>query len=95
MLLLLIGHGGLGLLLNAGKLEANFTFGPLFGIFVLLMFFAFLRDNVWRPIDAVWIRRAGGLSTAATAPPGASTSARRPGSGSASPFSASPWRCPG
>ena len=35
------------------------------------MFFAFLRDNVWRPIDARWIRRAeAACSTAATLPSG-------------------------
>ena len=45
VLLPLIGHDGLGLLLNAGKLVHNYV-GPLFAVFVLLMFFAFLRDNV-------------------------------------------------
>ena len=39
-------------------------------VFVLLMFFAFLRDNVWRPIDAVWIRRAGGLLDGSHVPSG-------------------------
>ena len=66
VLLPLIGHDGLGLLLNAGKLVHNYV-GPLFGLFVVLMFFAFLRDNVWRPIDAEWIRRAGGASCSSPA----------------------------
>ncbi|HRM69482.1 MAG TPA: formate dehydrogenase subunit gamma [Thauera phenylacetica] len=69
VLLPLIGHGGLGLLLNAGKLVHNYV-GPLFAVFVLLMFFAFLRDNVWRPIDAEWIRRAGGLLDGSHVPSG-------------------------
>ena len=57
-----------GLLLNAPASWYNYV-GPLFGVFVVLMFFAFLRDNVWRPIDAQWIRRApAACSTAATCP---------------------------
>ena len=60
VLLPLLGHGALGGLLAAGKLVHNYV-GPLFGVFVVLMILTFVRDNVWQAIDAVWIRRAGGL----------------------------------
>lgn len=60
VLLPIIGQGGLGVLLNVGKLVHNYV-GPAFAVFLLLMFIAFLRDNVWHSSDAIWIRKAGGL----------------------------------
>jgi formate dehydrogenase subunit gamma len=38
----------------------NFV-GPLFIMSVLVFIVLFVRDNVWRSIDALWIRKAGGL----------------------------------
>jgi formate dehydrogenase subunit gamma len=54
------GHGVLSWVLTVGKLVHNYV-GPLFGVFVLLMFFTFVRDNVWQACDAIWIRKAGGF----------------------------------
>ena len=59
---------------SAGKLVPTYV-GPLFRGLRGLMFLPSLRDNVWRPIDAQWIRRAGGLLDGATCLRGASTSA--------------------
>ncbi|NLF53386.1 MAG: formate dehydrogenase subunit gamma [Thauera phenolivorans] len=56
----LFGGDLLALLLSAGKLVHNYI-GPLFGVFLLMMFFTFVRDNLWHPSDATWIRRGGGL----------------------------------
>jgi formate dehydrogenase subunit gamma len=60
VLLPIFGHAFLAAVLELGKLVHNYV-GPVFGGFVLLMILTFVRDNVWRAIDAVWIRRAGGL----------------------------------
>ena len=38
----------------------NFV-GPLFIMSVLVFIVLFVRDNVWQSIDALWIRKAGGL----------------------------------
>ncbi|MBP6097072.1 MAG: formate dehydrogenase subunit gamma [Methyloversatilis sp.] len=38
----------------------NFV-GPLFILSVLVFIVLFIRDNVWQAIDALWIRKAGGL----------------------------------
>jgi formate dehydrogenase subunit gamma len=38
----------------------NFV-GPLFILSVLVFIVLFIRDNVWQGIDALWIRKAGGL----------------------------------
>lgn len=38
----------------------NFV-GPLFLLSIVVSFFIFMKDNVWRPEDALWIRKAGGL----------------------------------
>lgn len=35
--------------------------GPLFLVATLLMIVLFVKDNVWQAIDALWIRKAGGL----------------------------------
>lgn len=37
--------------------------GPLFFVSILLFSIMFVRDNVWQSIDALWIRKAGGLLT--------------------------------
>jgi len=38
----------------------NFV-GPVFILSVLLFIVLFVKDNVWQAIDALWIRKAGGL----------------------------------
>lgn len=40
----------------------NFV-GPVFILSVLLFIVLFVKDNVWQAIDALWIRKAGGLLT--------------------------------
>lgn len=54
------GHEFLSWVLTLGKLVHNYV-GPVFGVFVLMMIFTFLRDNVWQACDMIWIRKAGGL----------------------------------
>lgn len=56
----LFGHAFMAGMLSAAKLMHNYV-GPLFGVFIVLMIFTFMRDNVWQACDAIWIRRAGGL----------------------------------
>ena len=41
--------------------NAHNLVGPLFLASVLLMIALFIKDNVWQSIDALWIRKAGGL----------------------------------
>lgn len=36
-------------------------FGPLFLLSICISFFIFVKDNLWQAIDALWIRKAGGL----------------------------------
>lgn len=69
VLLPIIGQDGLGALLNVGKLVHNYV-GPAFAVFLVLMFVAFLRDNVWHASDALWIRKAGGLMSGEHVPSG-------------------------
>jgi formate dehydrogenase subunit gamma len=37
--------------------------GPLFILSVIVFIVLFVKDNVWQKIDALWIRKAGGLLT--------------------------------
>lgn len=60
LLVPVFGHAFLSGVLTIGKLVHNYV-GPLFGLFIVLMFFAFVRDNLWQRSDAIWIRRGGGL----------------------------------
>ncbi|HRJ23301.1 MAG TPA: formate dehydrogenase subunit gamma [Thauera sp.] len=69
VLLPIFGHGVLAALLDVGKTVHNYV-GPAFGVFVVLMILTFLRDNVWQAIDAVWIRRAGGVLDGSHVPSG-------------------------
>jgi formate dehydrogenase subunit gamma len=40
----------------------NFV-GPLFAVCTVIMFFTFVRDNIWQRGDWEWVRKAGGLFT--------------------------------
>ena len=55
-----IGHNAFGYLAFISKTTHNFV-GPLFLVSVVLMVVLFVRDNVWQAIDALWIKKAGGL----------------------------------
>ena len=59
----------LGMLLNLSKPVHNYV-GPVFGIFLIIMIFMFLRDNVWERCDALWIRKAGGVVSGEHVPSG-------------------------
>jgi formate dehydrogenase subunit gamma len=47
----------------------NFV-GPLFVVCTVIMFFAFVRDNLPRAYDWLWVRKAGGLFTGEHVPSG-------------------------
>lgn len=61
-LLPLFGHETFSWLAVLSKSVHNFI-GPLFLVFLVLMFFLFVKDNVWQSCDWLWIRKAGGLFT--------------------------------
>lgn len=56
----LIGYSAFSWLAALGKNVHNFI-GPLFFAATLVMIALFVRDNLWQAIDALWIRKAGGL----------------------------------
>jgi len=60
LLLPVIGHAAFSWFTAFSKNFHNFL-GFLFAASLVLMLITFLRDNVWDPCDAVWIRKAGGL----------------------------------
>lgn len=47
----------------------NFV-GPLFVFCTLVMFVTFVRDNLWRAADFVWLKKAGGLLSGEHVPSG-------------------------
>ncbi len=47
----------------------NFV-GPLFLLSIVAAFFQFAKDNLWRPEDGEWIRKAGGLVSGEHVPSG-------------------------
>ncbi|TVT72114.1 MAG: formate dehydrogenase subunit gamma [Denitromonas halophila] len=55
-----IGYSAFSWIAALGKNVHNFV-GPLFFASTLVMMALFARDNVWQAIDALWIRKAGGL----------------------------------
>lgn len=69
LLIPLIGHSAFGYLMVLGKNVHNFI-GPLFAASMLAMIVIWARDNVWQNIDALWIRKAGGLITGEHVPSG-------------------------
>jgi formate dehydrogenase subunit gamma len=60
VLLPLFGYTLFAWIAQLAKYIHNFS-GPLFTLAIVVMFFLFVRDNVWQAADAEWIRRAGGL----------------------------------
>lgn len=60
VLLPIFGYSLFSVLAQICKNIHNFV-GPLFLLSVLVFIVLFIRDNVWKPIDALWIRKAGGL----------------------------------
>jgi formate dehydrogenase subunit gamma len=53
----------------AAKNLHNFV-GPLFVFCTLVMFVTFVRDNVWRRLDWLWVKKGGGLATGEHVPSG-------------------------
>ena len=62
ILLPLVGYTLFSWIATLSKTLHNFV-GPLFVVCTILMFIAFVRDNVWQRGDDVWIRKASGLFT--------------------------------
>jgi len=60
LLLPLVGHDVFSWLAVLSKYLHNFV-GPLFIACSVLMFFTFLRENLWRRWDWNWIKKGGGL----------------------------------
>jgi formate dehydrogenase subunit gamma len=69
VLMPLVGHTLFSLLLQVLKPIHNFL-GLVFVVALLAMIAMWLKDNVWDPIDAQWIRRAGGLIDRSHVPSG-------------------------
>ena len=69
ILLPVLGYTLFSWLTIFGKNLHNFV-GPLFIICLVLIFFTFVRDNVWRKYDWNWIRHAGGLVSKRDVPSG-------------------------
>lgn len=60
LLLPLVGHTVFSWLAILCKNLHNFV-GPLFLFSIVVAFFLFVKDNIWRASDLQWIRTAGGL----------------------------------
>ena len=69
VLMPVLGHTLFGYLMVLGKNVHNFI-GPLFVVSMLAMIVIWARDNVWENIDALWIKKAGGLLTGEHVPSG-------------------------
>ena len=69
LLLPLIGYTLFSWLTIFSKNLHNFL-GPLFVICLVLVFFTFVRDNVWRKYDWNWVRHAGGFVSKRDVPSG-------------------------
>ncbi len=59
-LLPILGPTLFGWLAYALKTAHNFA-GPLFAVSLVIVFFTFVRDNVWRREDSQWVAKGGGL----------------------------------
>lgn len=62
VLLPLFGYSLFSVVAQVSKGLHNFV-GPLFLLSTIVGFFVYVRDNMWQPSDAAWIRKAGGLLT--------------------------------
>ncbi len=69
VLLPLIGYTLFSWLAILSKNLHNFV-GPLFVVCVVLLFFTFVRDNLWRKHDFAWLRKFGGLFSDKDVPSG-------------------------
>jgi formate dehydrogenase subunit gamma len=69
LLLPLLGYTLFSWLSVLAKNLHNFI-GPLFLVCIVLLFFTFVRDNVWRRYDWNWIRHFGGLISKRDVPSG-------------------------
>ena len=60
LLLPVLGATLFGWLAYALKTAHNFA-GPLFAVSLVIVFFTFVRDNLWRREDTQWVAKGGGL----------------------------------
>jgi formate dehydrogenase subunit gamma len=69
LLLPIIGYTLFSWLTIFGKTLHNFI-GPLFLVAIVLLFFTYVGDNVWRRYDWIWVRHFGGLFSKQDTPSG-------------------------
>lgn len=60
VLIPLLGPDGFGLTASACK-EAHNLFGPLFLVAILMLFFTFVKDNIYARGDMTWLLKGGGM----------------------------------
>lgn len=69
VLLPMFGYTLFSWLAIIGKNLHNFI-GPLFIFCTLVMFVTYVKDNLWRVVDFVWLKKAGGLLSGEHVPSG-------------------------
>jgi formate dehydrogenase subunit gamma len=69
MLLPILGHTLFAWLAQVAKPLHNFM-GPVFAVCTVIIFFTFVRNNIWRAYDMAWIRKLGGLVSGQDVPSG-------------------------
>ena len=60
VLIPLLGPEGFGLTASACK-EAHNLFGPMFLVAILMLFFTFVKDNIYARGDMAWLLKGGGM----------------------------------
>lgn len=60
VLIPLLGPDGFGLTASACK-EAHNLFGPMFLVAILMLFFTFVKDNIYARGDMTWLLKGGGM----------------------------------
>lgn len=56
----LIGKSAFGVIANFGKILHDYL-GPVFAIMLVVMLFAFMKDNVAKWVDVKWLLKGGGM----------------------------------
>ena len=69
VLLPLIGYTLFSWLAILAKNLHNFV-GPLFCVCIVLLFFTFVRNNIWKSYDLTWLKQFGGLFSGREVPSG-------------------------
>jgi len=69
VLLPIVGHTLFAAITDLFKTLHNFV-GPLFALAVTVMFFTFVKDNLPKRYDLIWLRKGGGLASGEHVPTG-------------------------